>query len=239
MAPLFFCGGRFFKAASMKRIVFILAGGPVPDLAFLKERIDSLHPAAILCADGGARHARKLGLVPEAIVGDMDSLDDETARFFSGQGCRLLRHPPEKDETDTELALAEALGMNPDAVWIFGALGRRLDHTLANLSLLASEAAEGVDVRLVDPFCEAFVVRGTKTIEGEPGQTVSVFPLGAATEGITLEGFEYPLNGAMMKPGKPYGVSNRLIADRGVIRVGKGALLVVHYFKAGVFPAGD
>lgn len=236
---MFFRGGRFFRAVSMGRIVFILAGGPLPDPEFLSERVNSIRPAAILCADGGARHARELGLVPEAIIGDMDSLDDETACFFSGQGCRLLRHPPEKDETDTELALAEAMGMNPDAVWIFGALGRRLDHTLANLSLLACDAARGVDVRLVDSFCEAFLVRDMKILEGEPGQTVSVFPLGEAAEGIDLEGFEYPLDGAEMKPGKPYGVSNRLIASRGLIRVRRGALLVIRYFRAGGFPAGD
>lgn len=236
---MFFCGGRFFRAVSMERIVFILAGGPLPDQEFLRERVDSIRPAAILCADGGAHHAKALGLVPEAIVGDMDSLDDETARFFAGQGCRLLRHPPEKDKTDTELALTEALGMNPDAVWIFGALGRRLDHTLANLSLLACDAARGMDVRLVDPFCEAFLVRDMKILEGEPGQTVSVFPLGEAAGGIDLEGFEYPLAGAEMKAGKPYGVSNRLIASRGLIRVRRGALLVIRYFKAGVFPAGD
>ncbi|PKN36140.1 MAG: thiamine diphosphokinase [Deltaproteobacteria bacterium HGW-Deltaproteobacteria-19] len=223
----------------MGRIVFILAGGPVSDPEFLRERIASIRPVAILCADGGARHAYGLGVIPDAIVGDMDSLDDEKARFFSRRGCRLLRHSPEKDETDTELALAEALGMNPDAVWIFGAMGRRLDHTLANLSLLACEAARGVDVRLVDPFCEVFLVRGMSMLEGEPGQTVSVFPLGDAAEGITLEGFEYPLDGATMKPGKPYGVSNRLAAPRGVIRVRKGALLVIRYFKAGGFPVGD
>lgn len=223
----------------MGRIVFILAGGPVSDLEFLRERITSVQPVAILCADGGAYHAYRLGVIPEAIIGDMDSLDDEKARFFSGRGCRLLRHSPDKDETDTELALAEALGMNPDAVWIFGAMGRRLDHTLANLSLLACEAARGVDVRLVDPFCEVFLVRGMWILEGEPGQTVSVFPLGDAAEGITLEGFEYPLDGATMKPGKPYGVSNRLAAHRGVIRVRKGALLVIRYFEAGGFPVGD
>ncbi|NPU82945.1 MAG: thiamine diphosphokinase [Syntrophaceae bacterium] len=223
----------------MGRIVFILSGGPIPDPEFLRERIASIGPAAILCADGGARHAYGLGVIPEAIVGDMDSLDDEAARYFFDKGCRFLRHSREKDETDTELALAEALGMKPDAVWIFGALGRRLDHTLANLSLLACEAASGFDVRLMDPFCEAFLVRDMQILEGEPGQTVSVFPLGDAAEGITLEGFEYPLDGATMKPGKPYGVSNRLLAARGVIRVRKGALLVIRYFEAGVFPAGD
>ncbi|HOI73950.1 MAG TPA: thiamine diphosphokinase [Syntrophales bacterium] len=223
----------------MRRIVFILAGGPLQDPEFLRERVDSIRPVAILCADGGASHARKLGLVPKAIIGDMDSLDDETARFFSTRGCRLLRHPPEKDETDTELALTEALGMNPDAVWIFGALGRRLDHTLANLSLLACDAARGVDVRLLDPSCEAFLVRDMRILEGEPGQTVSVFPLGEAAEGIDLEGFEYPLAGAEMRAGKPYGVSNRLIASRGSIRVRRGALLVIRYFRAGEFPAGD
>lgn len=222
----------------MARIIFILAGGPVSDPDFLRERIESVKPAAILCADGGAHHAYRLGLIPRAIVGDLDSLDEKTARFFADRGTRLLRHAPEKDETDTELALREALALNPKEIWIFGALGGRLDHTLANLSLLASATEAGPDIRLLDSWCEAFVVRGTRVLEGEPGQTVSVFPLGATAEGICLEGFAYPLHEATMTLGKPFGVSNRLSGPRGVIRVKGGALLVIRYFRAGVFPAG-
>jgi len=223
----------------MAGIVFILAGGPAPDLDFLRGKIDSAKPAAIVCADGGARLARRLGLIPAAIVGDFDSLDDETVGFFSRRGSRILRWAAEKDETDTELALREALAMNPEAVWIFGALGGRLDHTLAGLSLLASGVGQGVDVRLLDPWCEAFLVRQERILEGEPGQTVSVFPLGGQAGGIDLEGFEYPLEEATMSVGHPYGISNRLAGSRGVIRVRHGALVVIRFFRAGDFPGGE
>ncbi len=223
----------------MGGIIFVLAGGPLADLAFLRERIESVKPEAILCADGGARYARLLGLVPRAIVGDLDSLDGETARYFADRGTRLVRHAPEKDETDTELALREALVLDPAAVWIFGGLGWRLDHTLANLSLLAAGSGSGPDIRLLDPWCEAFLVRGESILEGEPGQTVSVFPWGGRAEGIRLDGFAYPLDEAAMESGKPYGISNRLTTGHGVIRVRRGALLVIRYFRAGVFPAGD
>ena len=217
-------------------MVFVVSGGRIQDLAFLQAKIGAHTPVKVVCADGGARHLRPLGLIPDAIIGDMDSLGPDEEKYFEERGSRIIRYPEEKDETDTQLALEYALTMNPEEVWIFGALGGRIDHTLANISLLVLSAKKGVRTKLIDEWCEVFLVTGPSVIEGEAGQTVSLLPLSSRVTGITLEGFAYPLKDGTMEVGIPYGVSNRLLEDRGVISVASGYLLVVRYFAAGGFP---
>lgn len=214
-----------------KKAVVIIAGSGIEDMEFLRRRIAAAGPEAILCADGGARYAYALGFTPDLIVGDMDSLDDELLRRFEEKGVAVDPYPARKDETDTQLALARALAMSPGEILIFGAMGKRLDHTLANLGLLMTGPGKGVSVKLIDEDCEVFVMAGTATVQGEMGETVSVFPWGGEARGITLEGFEYPLEDAVMTPDRPYGISNRLTAETGKIRVDKGFLLVFHYFS--------
>ena len=220
----------------VKRMVFVISGGQVLDLALLHAKLKAHGGAEVICADGGARHLPSHGLIPDVIIGDMDSLDPEKEKYFEERGSRIIRRPKEKEETDTQLALEYALTMNPEEVWIFGALGGRIDHTLANISLLVLSAKKGVRTKLIDEWCEVFLVTGSSVIEGEAGQTVSLLPLSSRVTGITLEGFAYPLKDGTMEVGIPYGVSNRLLEGRGVISVAAGYLLVVRYFAAGGFP---
>ncbi|MBN1615436.1 MAG: thiamine diphosphokinase, partial [Deltaproteobacteria bacterium] len=163
------------------------------------------------------------------VVGDMDSLDPELLKRFEGKGSRIIRHSKHKDETDTQLALEYALDLHPDEVHVFGALGGRLDHTLANLSLLALGIERGIPVKIIDEWCEVFLVKASAQIEGEPGQTVSLFPFTGSASGIDLTGFEYPLADAVMETGRPFGISNRLVGSKGTIKITSGILLVVHY----------
>lgn len=223
----------------MSDIVFVISGGEIADRAWLKAEIAACRPSRIICADKGACHLHPLGVVPDAIIGDMDSLSPELLEHFRRSGVQLLTHPARKDETDTQLAVAHALAAHPDEVWIFGALGGRIDHTLANISLLALGLAAGVRIRLRDEWSEVFLVAGEYDLDGEPGQTVSVFPFGGAAAGITLTGFEYPLAGARMEPGNPYGISNVIAARQGRIAVGTGCLLVIRYFRPDTFPGEE
>ncbi len=220
----------------MKELIFIVTGGELGDPAFLREQMAAVKPAAVICADRGARHLQAAGIVPTLIVGDMDSLDAESARLYEAQGCRFIRHPQEKDETDTELALGEAFRMAPAEVWIWGAMGFRIDHTLANLSLLVQGAEQGVEVKLIDEWCEVFLVTRRTVLEGEKGQTVSLLPFAGEVAGVTLTGFEYPLTKAVLAVGHPRGTSNRLVARRGIIELETGCLLAVRYFRPGDFP---
>jgi thiamine pyrophosphokinase len=220
----------------MRAVVFVVAGGELGDPGFLRDRADAVPLKAVICADGGARHLDAAGIVPEIVVGDMDSIDSESLARYEAKGSRVVRYPQRKNETDTELALDEAFRLKPEEVWIWGALGRRVDHALANISLLLRGKDQGIEVRLIDEWCEMFLIHGRKVIEGEPGQTVSVLPFAGTASGITMTGFEYPLTNAVMALGRPYGISNRLIAESGIIEVNSGMLLAVTYFRPGIFP---
>jgi thiamine pyrophosphokinase len=220
----------------MKKVVFIVSGGELGDPAFLREQAAAVAPAAVIGADGGARHLDAAGIIPALIVGDMDSLDAQREACYGARGSRIVRHPRRKDETDTELALHEAFMLEPAEVWIWGALGHRVDHTLANISLLVQGQQRGIEVKLVDEWCEVFLIDRRTVLEGETGQTVSFFPFAGQAAGVTLTGFEFPLTNAVMEIGHPYGVSNRLIAEQGIIEVDTGCLLAVRYFRPGVFP---
>jgi thiamine pyrophosphokinase len=220
----------------MKKLVFVVAGGELGDPAFLRKQAEAAAPAAVICADGGVRHVEAAGILPDLIVGDMDSLDSTTLQNYEAKGCRIIRHPRQKDETDTELALGEAFRMEPAEVWIWGALGHRVDHVLANISLLVQGKQKGIEVKLIDEYCELLLIDRRTVIAGEAGQTVSLFPFGGPATGVTLTGFEFPLTKAAMEIGRPCGVSNRLTAGQGIIEVDSGCLLAVRYFRPGIFP---
>jgi thiamine pyrophosphokinase len=220
----------------MKKVIFIISGGALDDPVFLERQVVQVSPAAVICADGGASHLRAAGITPTLIVGDMDSLDEASEKRYREMGSRIIRHPRRKDETDTELALADAFELAPAEVWIWGAMGNRIDHTLANISLLVQGVDRGIEVKLIDSWCEVFLVARRTVLRGEEGQTVSLFPFGGDVAGVTLAGFEYPLTNAVMSLGRPHGISNRLTAKEGVIEVDTGYLLVVRYFRPGVFP---
>ncbi len=224
------------NSEELKKIVFVIAGGEFGDPAFFQRKKVELNPASIICADGGARHLYGIGLVPDVIIGDLDSLDPEMRLYYQDRGSRIIRHPEAKDETDTQLALDYAIGIAPDEIYIFGACGTRIDHTLANLSLLISGLKQNIRIKLIDEWCEIFIVTGDCVIEGESGQTVSLLPFSDRVTGITLYGFEYPLENGIMEAGNTYGVSNRLNSSTGIITVDSGRLLVVSYFRAGVLP---
>jgi thiamine pyrophosphokinase len=223
----------------MKKVVFIVSGGELGDPSFFREKAVKTEPAAVICADGGARHLLDTGMVPSLIVGDMDSLDQVSQDRYESMGAMIIRHPKEKNETDTELALREAFAMTPSEVWIWGALGHRIDHILANISLLVQGNRRGVEVKLIDTWCEVFLVTRRTVLDGEVGQTVSLLPFGGKASGITLTGFEYPLTRALMEVGSLYGISNRLTERQGIIEMDTGALLVVRYFRPGIFPGEE
>ncbi|HVO67884.1 MAG TPA: thiamine diphosphokinase [Syntrophales bacterium] len=220
----------------MKKVLFVVTGGQIKDLTFFQSKLSELKPSGIICADSGAGHLYPIGVIPQVIIGDMDSLIPEMLDYFKERGCKIISYPEAKDETDTQLALEYAFGMAPDEIYLFGAIGTRIDHTLANISLLVSGVKKGINIKLIDEWCEAFIVSRENVIEGEMGQTVSLLPLSDVVKGITLNGFEYPLKKGVMEMGSPYGISNRLTAKKGIISVSSGYLLVIRYFKVGILP---
>jgi thiamine pyrophosphokinase len=204
----------------------IIANGDPPDPATAQHftgRADLL-----LAADGGARHALALNLIPHVVIGDLDSLNEDQEAHLHSAGTRFIVHPTAKDETDLELALLYAVEQGADPIIVLGALGGRLDQMLANVLLLTMPALAGRDVRLIDGPQSAFVVRDQATITGRPGDTVSLIPLGGEVRRITTHGLAYPLTEGTLPFGPALGVSNEMTAPQAHVQVRDGLLLCVH-----------
>jgi thiamine pyrophosphokinase len=184
----------------------------------------------IIGADGGAAQALAWGLVPHLVIGDMDSLPEEARAALEARGSRFVVHPRAKDETDLELALTHAAQQGAREIVVLGALGGRLDHTVANVLLLALPQLDGVVVRIAGDGQEALLVRGggEATLEGRPGDLVSLLPLGGDVRGVTTSGLAWPLAGDTLRFGFSRGVSNEMTAPVARIAVQGGYLLVVH-----------
>ncbi|MHB8926556.1 MAG: thiamine diphosphokinase [Bacillota bacterium] len=206
----------------------VVAGGPNV-AGTLVTRLVKGDGHFLLCADGGAAAALKLGLVPDLGLGDFDSLSAEDQGLLAGLGCPVVRYPVEKDETDSELALDYLLDHQAGPVTLTGALGGRFDHALANLALLPSFADRGLEVVIDDGDTMAFLVSPDRpgTVEGEAGDVVSLFPETATCAGVTLDGLKYPLSGATLRRGATLGVSNQLSGRTATVRLFEGRLFVI------------
>ncbi len=209
----------------MSRIL-IFANGELSDLGRARGLLQA--GDEIICADGGARHALALGLNPGWIVGDLDSVTEEELQIAGQKGAQVIRHPRDKNETDLELAFQQALDRKPSSIRIVAGLGRRLDQTLANLSLLSDARLEGWDIRFDDGVEQAFFCRTQAEINGQPGDLLSLIPWGNAAMGVRTRGLKWPLADETLHPEKTRGISNELMESTVSVSLTSGLLLVVH-----------
>jgi thiamine pyrophosphokinase len=203
----------------------IVAGGEPPGKELLHGLALKAH--MIIAADKGAQYCLQSGITPGLVVGDMDSLDQGSLERLSVLGVAMKRVNADKDLTDTELALDEAIGRGAKRVEFLGAIGDRIDHTLANIHLLRNALRHGIPARITSETQQIFLVDSSETITDSKGRTVSFLPLTEQVEGISLTGFQYELEEASMEIGKPYGISNVVTGDQALVKVGKGILLAV------------
>lgn len=221
---------------NMDEIIVIASGGRLGDTGFFRQRAACMKKRLLVACDGGARHLTALGLQPDVLIGDMDSVDAGEFAAYERRGVKIIRHPADKDFTDTQLALDYALSLKPRAVEIWGAQGGRIDHTLANVYLLLCAKDAGIRASLVDEFTDVSIAGDETIIDEARGCVVSLLALSPVVEGITLEGFEYPLAGEKLIIAESRGISNTITAPVASVRVQSGNLLIVRYRRPGVFP---
>ena len=207
----------------------IFANGDLNAGSMLRETLAALPGAMVIAADGGARLARECGLAVDLLVGDMDSIDPrELARLQAG-GTQVLRHPVDKDETDLELALKWAAAQGIGCLRVVGALGGRLDQTLANVALLALPQLRDCDLQLIDGEQRAWLLSpGEHEIGGAAGDTLSLLPLQGPAQGIVSRGLHWEWRDETLWPGPARGISNLLETAEAGLRFTDGMLLVVH-----------
>ncbi len=183
-----------------------------------------------VAVDGGLLRAEELGLMPDCIVGDFDTVSGEVLGYYRERGVYFETQKPEKDYTDTELALLYALSQpEVSEIVILGGLGRRFDHTLANVQVLLHALRKGIPCRIIDRYNRISLLdRPLELKKSETwGRYISLIPFTEQVKGVTLTGFKYPLTEALLTQGNSLGVSNELLAERGRIDFQEGILLYI------------
>lgn len=177
--------------------------------------------ALVIAADGGLRHTQKLGIQPDVIIGDFDSLG------YVPNDSRVF--PVEKDDTDAMLAVRHGLTAGCDEFLFYGAMdGPRLDHTIANFQTLAFLSTQGARGTLIGRSYIATVISGHTISFPETAQGIlSLFCLGADATGVTIEGLQYPLTNSSLSAAFPLGVSNHFMEKPARITVESGLVLAL------------
>lgn len=204
----------------------IVLGGDAPGAELLKSCMRDAD--LVIAADSGLAAFDAAGLEPDLLVGDMDSVPQEILNKYEG---RLPEHRLQciKDDTDGVDALDLAIARGASQITLLGALGGRLDHALANVMLLVRAQRKGVKAEILSETVRISRVDGYAFLSGAKGDTVSFLPLGRA-EGVTLRGFFYPLDHAVLECDYPLGVSNVVADDSAEAEVESGDLILFHHY---------
>lgn len=203
----------------------IISGGELENPLFYQELVSQMQ--YIIAVDGGARHAKIMGLEPHLIVGDFDTITPEEVESYRDKGITLEHYPPEKDFSDTHLALLKAIDLGFSDITIIAALGGRIDYSLANIMLLALPEARNANVRILTEYQEIFLVGNRTRLKGKPGTIVSLLPLSQEVSGITTDGLMYQVPQQRFVMGTPNGISNVMTKEKAYVQVEEGLLLAI------------
>jgi thiamine pyrophosphokinase len=205
--------------------VLIVTGGERPEKGLLKERAFS--SSMIIAADRGAGYCLKAGILPDMVVGDMDSLPTVIEDELVSKRIEIRRFDCRKDMTDTQIAVDAAVEKGADEIEILAGIGSRFDHSLANVYLLYRAMNQGIKARIISGIHEIFLIEKQGVIKNETGTIISFLPLGHCVNGITLKGFEYEIDNTDMDISFPIGISNVICSDSAEVIVSDGILIAI------------
>ena len=219
------------------QFTLIFVNGMIETTAWLVPYIAQAR--SVIAVDGGLRHLPAPDRLPDVLIGDLDSLPNGAEVALHAGDIDVVRFPRAKDETDLELALLYAIERFPnDALLIAGGFGGRIDHTLANIMLLAHPAFIGRAIYFIEDGQTAWLINAETTIAGQPGDIVSLIPLGGDVIVAETTGLRWPLTNEALPLGPARGMSNEMTAARARIRIADGLLFCVHTTEAMQVPAG-
>lgn len=203
---------------------YIIINGNLSVVPLLKEKIGIND--LLVCADGAAEHIFKQQLIPDVIIGDLDSIPPEIEIFYKKKEVTFIRYPREKDYTDTELAVKYAINNGAEELVICGLLGDRLDHVLANIFYLA-KIAQKRPCCILEQNSSLYIIDDLIELKGDVGDELSLIPL-RNCKGVKTTGLYYPLHTENLQLGSTRGISNVFIRNEITVEIMSGTLLVVH-----------
>lgn len=210
------------------KTVIVCAGSL--DRGFLTDYFREHPQDYVIAADKGLDYLTEAGIAPDLILGDYDSVSSpDCAEKFREEGTEVLSFAAEKDFTDTEAAINEAIRRNSSEITLLGAAGGRLDHFLSNLNCLLLPLRAGIPAYIADRqnriqlICTETHLKKKDTF----GKYVSLLPFTDTVEGLQLSGFKYPLDGVLLTKDNSLGISNEISEDEAVISFAKGILILI------------
>jgi len=204
----------------------IIAGGNCISSEKLKEIIPDYD--IVVAADSGLKHLNAVDVKPDYLVGDFDSVDKSLLAEIDISITSVVRHPVEKDKTDTELAIDVLNELNVDDITILGGTGSRLDHTLSNIFSLRYIYDLGLNGTIIDEYNSVTYIRGVNAVSMKnEGTYISVLPISDIGAEISLKGFHYPLDHKCLIMGSSLGVSNYIVKNEGTVICHKGEALII------------
>ena len=216
--------------------VLVFSGGCL-DTEFAKEYLANEKFDLVICADSGLDAAYQLGIEADYIIGDFDSVSGNVFEKYKkgdvteSKEARFIKFPPEKDSTDTDIALEYAMEQNPCEIVILGATGGRMDHFLANVNILMKPLKRGIKAYLIDKYNKIYLTDRGIIIKRKSlwGKYISIQPLTEVVKNVRLSGLKYPLDGEDLTIGKSLTVSNEMAEgeDEAIISFDSGVVIVI------------
>ncbi len=200
----------------------VLVGGDPVDVSITDDLPDC---AFVIAADSGLHQAEILGLEPDLIIGDLDSVS--AAALARAEGIPIEQHPPEKDRTDLELALDAVRRLDVERAVVVGGGGGRLDHFLVNAAVLRDPALAGMRIEWFANGAHVYLVRHETTLHGAPGDLVSLLAVDGPATGVTTYGLKWEMLEATLEPTSGKGISNVFLRPVVSVSVEQGALLAI------------
>ncbi|MFA9422540.1 MAG: thiamine diphosphokinase [Sedimentibacter sp.] len=205
-------------------IALIIANGDEVDISSIK----NINYEYVICADGGLKKADHMGILPNAILGDFDSVDPDILKKYMLMNIETKKFPPEKDFTDMELSIEFAVEKGYKKLVLISALGSRFDHSVANIMLIEKYLKLGIRIEIIDNNNKIQIISDNTEIciESKKNSFVSIVPLTDTISGLTLEGFKYPLDKKTVNRGSAQCVSNEIVSNYGRVSLEKGTALL-------------
>ena len=203
----------------------IISNGIIEDYEELKILIKQSN--MVVCADGGGQHAYDIGMLPNVIIGDFDSINPTILNYFKENNIKIHTYPCDKNETDTQLAVQYAVDNGAKEIILVGCVGTRFDHTFANVSLLIWLMKRGIRGVIINKNNEINVIDRYIELYGSIGEKVSLLAITPMITGIHTKGLKYALEDGELSFDNPRGISNELIATKAEVVIRDGMMLVI------------
>ncbi len=215
------------SAFDTRENIIIVTGGNISP-GFLERELAESQNSYIIGVDKGLDSLHALHVRPNLVIGDFDSVDNGIRAIYAGSPDAVVLNP-EKDYTDTHVAVLEALKRKPERIKLLGATGTRLDHVMGNLALLKLCLLQGVEAVIADEHNRIRMIDRQLRIrkDRQYGKYISCIPFSDRVEGLTISGFRYNLEGATIIKEETIGISNELREEEGLITLKTGYLLVM------------